>query len=147
MTVHDRIDAARGDAVDRNAGWRELFCERLREGDDAALGGRVGRLAGGPDPAPHGRYIDDVARLLLQHAGDDRPACEKDRREIDIKNPVPVTVGEILDQTDDGDARIVHKGVHRGYGLFAGRFNKPFHEAFVRNVAEHGDDFAHPTAF
>ena len=61
VEVAGDLDQAGRDGVDADAARRKLDRELTSEGDDGALGGGVGGVAGNAAPAVHGRDVDDGA--------------------------------------------------------------------------------------
>ena len=60
-----------------------------------------------------GRDIDNAARLLCAHRRQHGLRTEEGRFEIDRDRRVEIAFGQVIDATDDRDARIVDENVNR----------------------------------
>lgn len=67
LPAHVRQNDAGGDGVDTDVAGTQLLGQGLRQRQDGALCRGIGGLTGGADLPPHGRDIDDTARLPGQH--------------------------------------------------------------------------------
>ena len=111
MGVHSGVDDPRGHAVHRDAGGPQLPCQGLGKADDAGLGGGVGRLAGGPRPAPHGGDGDDAPGLPGHHVAVHRPAAVEDAVQVGPHQCPPVPVAHVTEETGPGPAGVAYQNV------------------------------------
>ena len=68
--VHFCVNGTAGNSIDLDVAGSQFLCKSFGEGVDAALGSRVGHLAGCADDAPDRRNINDFSLLPGYHAGD-----------------------------------------------------------------------------
>src|SRR3990170_883872 len=94
---------AGGDGVDRDAEGAQLVRELRREGDDAALGGRVRAAAARADAATgDGRDVHDLAAPLALHDRHDGAAAEKRPLEVERDEALPVVERELVHRGGGG---------------------------------------------
>src|SRR4029079_4130536 len=89
---HRRIRVAGRDRVDRDTQGGGLQGERLREADDAGLGGGVIRLAALARKSVDRADIHDSSEPSLTHPFDDRSAHVETAAEIDVEYRAPLLV-------------------------------------------------------
>ena len=91
-----RLDGARTDRVGADALSNEVGGDRFGQSDHRGLGRAVGVAVGNAADRRHrGRDIDDRARLLLQHAGQECPDRAVHRLDVEIEREVPVLFGAL----------------------------------------------------
>jgi hypothetical protein len=117
----------------------ELHPELAGHRQDAALGRRVGDLAG--RRAHHGherRGVDDRAAPLLEHVGQRGLAAQVDRREVDLLHPPPRIELGVEDRVVVrwADPGVVEGDVHRAEGVLR-RPEERVHLLLVRDVDVH----------
>ena len=106
-----RVGRSGADHVDRDAFARQLARQRLREGDDAALAGRVHRLAGGADARRVGGDVDHSARAAGKHLRHHEVVHVQRPAQVDVDQRVPflgLGLDEVLEAVPAG---IVHQNV------------------------------------
>jgi hypothetical protein len=90
----------------------QLTGEHLGKGDDACLGGGVGRRADGGRNRRKGGRVDDPPRPLPFHDGNHRLAHKEGAFEVDLVVEVPELLGQQVERrAQSGDAGIVHQDV------------------------------------
>ena len=112
--AHIRGNDAGGNAVDPDAAGPQLLSQSLGQGDDSPLGGGVGRLAGGTHPTPHTGNREDHAPLLPQKEGQGGVDTVVDALDIHGKEPVPLRLGDLADETVVGDTCAANQDVYPG---------------------------------
>ena len=91
-----RLDGARTNRVCPDALSNEVGGDRFGQSDHRGLGRAVGIAIGNAADGRHrGRDIDDRARLLLQHAGQECPDRAMHRLDVEIEREVPVLFGAL----------------------------------------------------
>src|SRR5690348_10825974 len=99
--------------VHRDAPARDFARERLRERDDAALAGRVNRLARGADARRIGRNVDDAPGAARKHLREHEVMHVERPAQIDGNEVVPVLRLGIREALETVPAGIVHQHIDR----------------------------------
>ncbi len=98
LEAHDAefgLDQARGDHGNAEVGRDELLAQGVGERVHGVLGGAVdgaARVGVGPG---HGGDVDDVARLALEHAGDEGLLRRNQRPDVHVEHLVRVLLGDL----------------------------------------------------
>ena len=111
-TQHRCVDEARRNVVDRDAHRRELHGQRLRERDDTALRGRIGRHARRARLSTRGGDVDDATPLGRKHVGQHGLRTHEHALEIDGHDAIPVLLGHLHERLEIGNAGIVDEDLH-----------------------------------
>ncbi len=116
--VEDRgLGRRRRHRVDQDVVRGELLAERLRQRDQAGLGGRIMRGVRIAFLAGDRGDVHDAPVLLLEHRGHDRLADDEGAVEVDAQHLVPLgEVGLPHRLVDAGDAGIVDEDVDLAEG-------------------------------
>src|SRR5690606_30030736 len=99
-------------AADVNTGIPQLLAEGFGEGNHAGLGDIVAVHQGRQHEAGHGGDVNEGAGALLLELRRKRLAATDHTQNVDIKNPLPVTNGGVLNGSSGGNAGVVDHNVY-----------------------------------
>ena len=94
---HGRFDRARANRIDINIVLRHLHGQSLGKSDDTVFGSRIMYRQSQASQTGHGRNIDDLAILLLDHLWYGIFAAKKRPFEAHVQYFIPGSFGQLID--------------------------------------------------